>query len=589
MNKLLDKVRKLGQAPFSESELRLWGVFLTARIALAVLLIVISVVLYSVAQDGVLRGVSILKLLIMGGYLIETLMMRWLMYNNQKQVQQQRLVLWLLTLGLDLIVFSWIYLTSNDSGNYPLLFTFCILMAAALGPRWLIYTVLGEIIFCILVQNGAISQPEAFFSQNNLGIFITSSITFLGFFVIGELTFMLSARMRKEEIRASRGLASAKQQEIINRMIVAEMSVGVIVADQGGRLMMMNPAAMALITGESPVEEEDALSDLLLQEPGWKQLKEVVKTLFEGEEIGNRLLAFDLLLQQGRQGAEILLQIKGRVLEGPIEDDRFCILFMTDMRDVDRRLQQEKLAAMGRVSASIAHEIRNPLATIVSANSLLSEGMHDVSNKHLTQMIAANAQRLSKIIHDVLDVAHLQNSGEAAEIDLLTILPNIVEHWIFSHQPKERIKIFWPDDPFGIFIVFDEDHLRRVIDNLLDNAMRYASDQEGAILIACQTYHAGDTEMVRISVFSDGDELNERIKNSLFEPFFSTEARGTGLGLYICRNLCNRYNASLDYQRTELDDGEKGMRRYNEFFITANRVDALPGETRILIENSRNG
>lgn len=589
MNKLLNKIRGLGTAPFSESELRMWRVFLTARIALAVLLIIISIVLYSVTEEGVLRGVSTLKLLIMMGYLLETLMMRWLIHANHKQVEQKRLVLWFLTLGLDLIVFSWIYLTSTDNSNYPLLFTFCILMAAALGSRWLIYMVLASIVFCIFVQHGVVRRPENLFSQDNLGTFITASITFLGFFVMGELTHVLSARMRNEEMRASQGLASARQQEIINRMIVAEMSVGVVVADQNAHLMMMNPAALALITGESVVDEEvDQLSLLLSSEPGWSQLQEVVKTLFEGEEIGNRLLVFDLLLRQGQQGAEILLQIKGRILEGPLENERFCILFMTDMRDVDRRLQQEKLAAMGRMSASIAHEIRNPLATIVSANTLLSEGVHDVGSKRLMDMIATNAQRLSKIIHDVLDVAHLQNSGEATEIDLLTILPDIVEHWIFSHNPKQRIKIFWPDDPFGIFIVFDEDHLRRVIENLLDNAARYASDQDGAILMTCQTYYAADTEMVRISVFSDGVELSDRIKKSLFEPFFSTEARGTGLGLYICRNLCNRYNASLDYQRTELEDGEKGMRSYNEFFVTANRVDPLPGETKILLEHPKN-
>ncbi|MFY7904981.1 MAG: sensor histidine kinase, partial [Burkholderiaceae bacterium] len=106
---------------------------------------------------------------------------------------------------------------------------------------------------------------------------------------------------------------------------------------------------------------------------------------------------------------------------------------------------------------------------------------------------------------------------------------------------------------------FDPEHLRRILVNLLDNASRYASQSPGAIRVHTRADTPG---WVRLSVWSDGAQLDATIRRHLFEPFFSSESRSSGMGLYLCRELCDRYQAKLDYQRTVLGD-----RTGNEFFL----------------------
>ncbi|CAK7043986.1 sensor histidine kinase [Saezia sanguinis] len=573
--------RDLQQEDASASSVRLWSVFLTARIALAMVLVLIQATLHSIqANSGESRADWIMTIPLVV-YFVETIVVRWML--GKGLWRHQRLWLWVLTVGVDLLTFSWLYWSGTDTNSYLSLFMFCILMVASLGPRWLIYLVCLFAAGLLLLRSGLL-QDNFQAPADFIGI-RPVLLASLGLFVLGELIFQLANRMRREEHRAYEGISSARLQQVLNQMIVAEMGMGVVVADHEAQLKMANPAAAALITGKELQSETADLLPVLNDASGWKQLQEVVKTLF-ANDVGSRWLVFDFMLEQGPQGGR-LLQIKGRLLEtGGAEGQRLCVLFLSDMREVDRRMQQEKLAAMGRMSASIAHEIRNPLATITSANTLLSEGLHDKGSLRLTEMISTNAQRLARIVKDVLDVAHMQEGGEVEAIDLLFALPEIVRDWARNNQQMHRVATKWPDDIFGVFIAFDEEHLRRVLINLLDNAARYASQESDAIVVSCQVYQLADNEIVRVSVYSDGAELAVSTEKSLFEPFFSTEARGTGLGLYICRSLCNRYGASLDYQRIDLDR-QGVLRGYNEFYITANRVDPLPGETKILIEQTR--
>lgn len=579
------KIKADMQEPASESLARLWATFLTARIALALALVLIQAATpIMLGAEGML-WVHWGSVFFLMAYLVEAVVLRWCI-GRGRLLQHHRLVLWVLTAGLDLLVFSWLYWYGTGSNSYFMLFVFFVLMISALGARWLIYMACIFSTVLIFAHAGLLSWDYYVSESFHLGNLFQPLIGSVVLFVIGELTFQLSERMRNEAHRASAGLASAKQQEVLNRLIVSEMEIGVLVADNHTNLKMFNPAAVSLVTGKEAMLNADDAFHVFDDEPGWKQLQEVIRILFDSGT-GNRWLVFDFTLEQGSRGP-CMLQIKGRVLESNADEENgLCVLFLMDMRDVDRRMQQEKLAAMGRMSASIAHEIRNPLATIASANTLLAEGLHDKGSIRLSEMIATNADRLSRIVKDVLDVAHMQVGGEVDAIDLLMVLPDIVKDWEATNGLREgRVVTQWPDDIFGVYIAFDEDHLRRVVINLLDNAARYASDDDGAIFVTCQVYQSAENELVRISIFSDGSQLNPLTEKSLFEPFFSTEARGTGLGLYICRNLCHRYGASLDYMRTNLQEKGK-LRSYNEFYITANRVDPLPGETQVLLDQTR--
>ena len=250
------------------------------------------------------------------------------------------------------------------------------------------------------------------------------------------------------------------------------------------------------------------------------------------------------------------------------------MLFLEDLRDVQARNRQEKLAAMGRVSAGIAHEVRNPLAAIAQANALLLEDELSAEQAQLARMVADNVQRLKRIVDDVMEVApgappSLRAVDATAEVTAAT------GEWArtigVALGPASRLQLRLPHEPIGV--VFDPDHLRRVLVNLLDNAHRHASDVAGAIELRL----ARDGDAVAMVVASDGPPIPGEVERHLFEPFFSTRSRGTGLGLYICRELCERYGAGIDYQWRP-----QGSAHRNEFIVTMRPAAlAAPTETRL--------
>jgi two-component system, NtrC family, sensor histidine kinase PilS len=155
-------------------------------------------------------------------------------------------------------------------------------------------------------------------------------------------------------------------------------------------------------------------------------------------------------------------------------------------------------------------------------------------------------------------------------IDLGAEVGRIVADWArTSHVALgigSRLRVELPHDPLPV--LFDAEHLRRVLVNLLDNARRYASERPGAIALVAEARGGGQA---RLSVASDGDPIPPDIEPFLFEPFFSTRSRGTGLGLYICRELCERYGGSIDYWQHPADAPHR-----NEFVVMMRVATAAP-------------
>ncbi len=247
------------------------------------------------------------------------------------------------------------------------------------------------------------------------------------------------------------------------------------------------------------------------------------------------------------------------------EADPYCVLLLEDLRTAQARLRQEKLAAMGRVSAGIAHEIRNPLAAISQANALLLEDELRPDQQRLARMVADNVRRLQRIVDDVMELA--PGGAEPPQpIDARGVVAATAVDWARTNHlelgPQSRLRTELPEQPLGA--LFDADQLRRVLVNLLDNALRHASEAPGAVLLRLAA--RGDSQAV-LQVLSDGAAIPPEIERHLFEPFFSTRSRGSGLGLYICRELCERSGASIDYRP------RPGAERWrNEFVVTMRRA-----------------
>ncbi len=472
---------------------------------------------------------------------------------------------WLATIGVDLLAFGSLHLmAAGTSFNYAALLVLPVLMAGVLTQRLLALGTAAGVTLMLLF-----SAWHAGLADGDLPTpMLQSGLAGLGLFVIALLSGELAARLAREQ-RAARGsLELARQQAQLNRLVIEEMVDGVLVVDARLRVRAANPAARALLVdvGLSPPAPFG-----LADRPAWSALMQAVeRALAEADwpEAGR-----EVALSFG-DGQQRTLRVRVRFMrsrapdgggEGKTADERLCVLLLEDLRTAQARLRQEKLAAMGRVSAGIAHEIRNPLAAISQANALLLEDGLAPAQQRLARMVADNAARLKRIVDDVMELAP-GAAPVAGAVDATAAVAATAAEWArtvgLALGADSPLRAELPAQPLAVS--FDAEHLRRVLVNLLDNARRHASGAPGAIELRLAS-RAGAA--VRLSVASDGPLIAPEVERYLFEPFFSTRSRGTGLGLYICRELCERYGATIEYRARP-----PGAPARNEFLVTMKRA-----------------
>ncbi len=219
------------------------------------------------------------------------------------------------------------------------------------------------------------------------------------------------------------------------------------------------------------------------------------------------------------------------------------VVLIEDLRQLEERAQQMKLASMGRLSASIAHEIRNPLAAIRHANGLLAEALDDARLQRLASIVETNTVRIDRVVEDVLAIARRERPVPEA-IDARAFLEALLPEFLgMADADAARVQLrVAADEPLR----FDPGQLRQVLVNLLGNALRHASNAPGAVVIDWRRGPAGRLEL-RVS--DDGPGLAPAMIEHVFEPFFTTENRGTGLGLFLAREFCVANGAALRYER----------------------------------------
>ncbi|WP_341893230.1 ATP-binding protein [Variovorax sp. YR752] len=474
---------------------------------------------------------------------------------------------WLTTIGVDVIAFSALHmLTPGASLNYVALLVLPVLMAGVLTPRPLALATAAAVALMLLVAAWLGSLRDGSLTQ----LMTQAALAGSGFFVITVLAGELAGRLAREELTALGNMEMARQQAALNRLVIEEMQDGILVVDRRGRVRAANPAARRLL---APTGMSRPAPFQLRGVEAWSELVRTVEQAFVESawpEAGR-----DVTLEF-EPGSARTLRVRVRFTrhKAAQANEDFCVLFLEDVRNMQARSRQEKLAAMGRVSAGIAHEIRNPLAAIAQANALLAEDATEPGQRQLTRMVADNVDRLKRIVDDVMEVAPGQPQ-EVHAIDATAQVAAVCSDWARSAGVKlgdqSVLRVDLPSQPLGV--AFDAEHLRRVLVNLLDNAHRHASGRPGAILLRLDSR---DETRAFLSVASDGAPIPPEVERYLFEPFFSTRSRGTGLGLYICRELCERYGASIDYRSRAPGDPHG-----NEFFVVMRRMPLADTDARL--------
>jgi two-component system sensor histidine kinase PilS (NtrC family) len=480
----------------------------------------------------------------------------------------QRRRQWLSTIGVDLVAFSALHvLVSSGSLNFAALLVLPVLMSGVLTSRLVSLATAAAVALMLLVV-----AWHAAGSEMGSAVMITQAgLAGIGFFAIALLAAELAGRLAREEVAARGSMELARQQAQLNRLVIEEMADGVLVVDRSLRVRATNPAARYLLSAQG---QGPSAPFQLQSRPEWSVLcaavQRALSEAFWPEAGSDVVLTF-------APGNTRTLRMRVRftrrrsMRRGQAASEEFCVLLLEDVRTAQARLRQEKLAAMGRVSAGIAHEIRNPLSAIAQANALLMEDALPESQQRLLRMVADNVARLKRLVDEVMEIA----PGAAplpGAIDATAAVSAAAADWARTNGVEtgtgSRLRLDLPAMPLRV--LFDPEHLRRVLVNLLDNARRHASEAPDAIGVRLTARDEGSALLI---VDSDGPPITQEVERYLFEPFFSTRSRGTGLGLYICRELCERYGASIEY-RLRPD----GLR--NLFLVTMRRESALSAESR---------
>ncbi len=362
--------------------------------------------------------------------------------------------------------------------------------------------------------------------------FVRAGITSISFFATAISAHLLANRVVANEDLARRRGEELTNQLRINQRVIHDMQDGVLVVDAQGSVRQFNPQAENLLGINVPEYAALATFSPVLAKnyANWNrdgiEASETLRT-----EDGGRLLRVRFL---------------------PAGEGGNALIYIEDLDRVIAQAQQIKLAALGRLTANLAHEIRNPLSSISYAAELLAEESRDETQTRLTRIINDNTQRLNRLVGEVLQLGR-RNRAQPETLQLDAFFANFLDEFTPNGQHIQETVALKIDTLARLS--FDRSHLHQVLCNLVGNALRHCRNQNGSVRIEVRhptvMASGGTTQSaaaIEIHVIDDGSGIEPELRSQVFEPFFTTHSSGTGLGLYIARELCEANGAQLEVQ-----------------------------------------
>ncbi len=469
---------------------------------------------------------------------------------------RRRFLLQLLSqITLDIGIISLLYISVGGAkGGLAILYLFPLAGGAILAPLvWGLFfaavvslVLLGEAVFRLNLGDGEMSISQA-------GLYGAA------FFAAVVVVNRLAARLiRQEELAAQHG-KDLQLQQSINRVVIVDMDDGILVVASDGSILTVNPAAermlgISIMGGGMRYRLTDIARLMPVADAFFAWM---VRTATNRHQLRTAESAAvyvtikpseDAISYAGsamrgiRQDLSAHLKLRfAKVYVNDLLTDR-TVIFLQDVTEIENQAQQLKLASMGRLTASIAHEVRNPLSAISYAAALLREELLSSPQSRLLAIVGDNVRRLNCMIEDILKLSRKAQPPEEP-LRLAKFLAEVLAEFRETNGlAPDLIRL----SGMGAHRVrFDPLHLREVIINLLSNALRYASGRSGSIRIHAAADAGGRLEL---QVEDDGKPISQEVRAHLFEPFYTTSSKGTGLGLYLARELCMNNGAMLDYE-----------------------------------------
>lgn len=368
--------------------------------------------------------------------------------------------------------------------------------------------------------------------------FTRAGMVSVGFFFVAIVSRYLAHRaLINESLAASRG-RDLERQRLVNARIIEDMQDGVLVLSATGALLGANPRAEEWLGVKLDHGVSLAISCAALA------------AAIEGRDHECYVEATDKSLR--------LRFVNAGEVGGNVD----LVVYLEDVDQLKAQAQQLKLAALGRLTANIAHEIRNPLAAVAHAGELMAEEKRIEVQHRLLRIIHDNTARIDRIIRDVLELGR-RDRGTPEQLNLLEFVRSFADELALNSAMPAGLLHIEADPREGAplpRVWFDRVHLYQILTNLVGNARRYCSGEPGAVRVSIRLL---DERRALLCVADDGPGICEEDRAKLFEPFFTSDPKGTGLGLYTARELAEANGASLNFA-----ESAKGA----EFHLVARRV-----------------
>jgi two-component system sensor histidine kinase PilS (NtrC family) len=383
---------------------------------------------------------------------------------------------------------------------------------------------------------------EAFYKNlegsNLAGSMLQAGILGITFFTTAIITHVVARYIRESEALAlKRGVDLANMSQLTEH-IIQRMQTGIIVIDQNNRLRLINQSAWHMLGMPSVVNTPylSALNkDLNSHYSEWQHDHDFIASTLQLSPEYHSLLPRFARIGEGKNSA--------------------TLIFLEDTSTMSREAQQLQLAALGRLTASIAHEIRNPLSAISHAGQLLSESSNmDKADLRLTQIIDDHSKRVNTIIENVMQLGR-GNQSYPQLVKLDDYLETFLTDFIAGNQ-TQREEFLIKAQHEDIQIRFDPSHLQQILTNLCENGLRHTLNIDNSKEKFKIEFHPGiskNNKRPYLDIIDHGTGIDEETAAHIFEPFYTTSETGTGLGLYISRELaeCNQANLTLLKNETQ--------------------------------------